>query len=277
VITDAEGVQFLQWCLPRIYLRWSGFRKVRRQVYKRINQRLLQLGLTSIGAYRVYLEDHPGEWATLDTLCWISISRFYRDVNVFQHLEREILPKLAELARTRGQGGELRCWSAGCCGGEEPYTVAIIWQQRLARRFPTLRLRIIATDIDSWAIHRAERACYHASSLKQLPGDWRAQAFVTIGEELYLKDEFRASVTFAVQDIRERAPEGVFHLILCRNLVFTYFDETLQKETMQNLTEKLAPGGALIVGKLESLPPGPWGLEPWSKQLGTYRKALMGC
>jgi chemotaxis protein methyltransferase CheR len=276
VITDAEGVQFLQWCLPRIYLRWSGFRKVRRQVYKHINQRLLELGLSTVGAYRVYLEDHPGEWATLDTLCWISISQFYRDPSVFQHLEHEILPQLAELVLARGDDGKLHCWSAGCSGGEEPYTVAIIWQQCLATRFPTLRLRIIATDIDSWAIHRAKRACYRASSLKQLSPEWTAHAFVTIGEESCLKDEFRGPVTFAVQDLRERAPEGVFQLILCRNLAFTYFDERLQKETMQKLTEKLAPGGALIVGKLESLPQGPWGLEPWSKQLGIYRKTLAG-
>ena len=273
VITDAEGVKFLQWCLPRLHLRWTGFRKVRRQVYKRINQRLAELGLTSVAAYRVYLEDHPDEWTTLDTLCWISISRFYRDQRVFQHLEREILPQLAELVLARGDDGELRCWSAGCCGGEEPYTVAIIWQQCLATRFPTLRLRIIATDIDSQAIHRAERACYRASSLKQLRPEWRAQAFVPMGEELCLKDAFRASVTFAVQDIRETSPEGLFQLIFCRNLVFTYFDETSQRDTLKRLAQGLTPGGALIIGNHESLAEGPWGLEPWSKRLGTYRKA----
>ena len=274
MITDPEGIEFLQWCLPRLRLRWPGFRKVRRQVYKRINRRLQELRLPTLDAYRDYLEDHPAEWATLDAFCWISISRFYRDDNVFEHLEREVLPQLAELALLRGGDGELRCWSAGCSGGEEPYTVSIIWQQCLATRFPTLRLRIIATDIDGQAIMRAERACYSPSSLKQLPPEWRAQAFEATGEELCLKDAFRTSVTFAVQDIRECSPEGLFHLILCRNLVFTYFDERLQKETMHVFTDKLAPGGALIAGKLESLPQGSWAFEPWSKRLGIYRKTL---
>jgi chemotaxis protein methyltransferase CheR len=110
--------------------------------------------------------------------------------------------------------------------------------------------------------------------MKDLPTEWRTQAFVTIGDELCLKDEYRAAVTFIVQDIRERAPEGLFHLILCRNLVFTYFDETLQRKTLQRISDKLASGGALIIGNLESLPDGPWGIQPWLTRLGVYRKAL---
>jgi chemotaxis protein methyltransferase CheR len=100
----------------------------------------------------------------------------------------------------------------------------------------------------------------------------RAHAFVTLDDALCLKDEYRAAIAFAVQDIRERSPEGRFHLILCRNLVFTYFDERSQIETLQRLTENLVPGGALIIGNLESLPKGPCPLETWSKSLAIYRK-----
>ncbi len=271
MITDSEGVQFLQWCLPRLRLRWPGFRKVRRQVYKRINRRLQQLQLPNIDTYRDYLEDHPAEWATLETSCWISISRFYRDRSVFQYLESDVLPQLAQCVAA-AQGQELRCWSAGCAGGEEPYTLAIIWKQSLASRYPMLQFRVVATDIDPQAIQRAQRACYHASSVKQLPVKWRDRAFHAIDDELCLKEEYRASVMFRVQDIRERAPEGTFHLILCRNLVFTYFDENLQREALQTLTRSLTSGGALIIGQLERLAEGSWGLEAWSKRLGAYRK-----
>ena len=246
---------------------------MRRQVYKRINRRLQELGLLSVAAYRVYLEDHSGEWPALDGLCRMGISRFYRDRNVFQHLEHEILPQLAQLVIARREG-EIRCWSAGCAGGEEPYTLAIIWRHRLTMQFPTLRLRIVATDIDSQAIRRAEGGCYRASSIKDLPTECRTQAFVTTADELCLKNEYRASVTFMVQDIREQGPEGLFHLILCRNLVFTYFDEALQRKTLQRLTDRLAPGGALVIGKIESLPDGFCGLQPWSTRLGVYRKSL---
>jgi chemotaxis protein methyltransferase CheR len=273
VITDPDGVQFLQWCLPQLKLRWPGFRKVRRQVLKRISRRLQELGLPSLEGYRAFLGDHPSEWATLDTFCRISVSRFYRDHHVFQFLENEILPRLASLVMDRGEI-ELRCWSAGCAGGEEPYTLAILWKQRLTLRFPMLDFRIVATDIDPQAIQRAQRGCYPWSSAKELPAEWRTQALVASGKELYLKDEYRASVTFLIQDLRESAPEGLFHLILCRNLVFTYFDEKLQRRATQRLTDRLVPGGALVIGKTESLPDGLWELEPWSPKLGAYRKVL---
>ncbi len=80
-------------------------------------------------------------------------------------------------------------------------------------------------------------------------------------------------VTFFVQDLRETAPDGPFHLILCRNIAFTYFDDALQKETLHTITERLVPGGALVIGALEALPGGVWGLEPWAKKLGVYRKS----
>jgi chemotaxis protein methyltransferase CheR len=255
-------------------LRWPGFRKVRRHVYKRLNRRLQELDLSGLDAYQAYLERHPAEWATLDTLCRIGLSRFYRDRSVFQHLETEVLPELAQLVLDQKENN-LLCWSAGCAGGEEPYTLAIIWTQRLALRYPTVGFRVIATDIDPQAIERAQRGCYHWGALKELPAEWRTQAFLDSGKELCLKDEYRAAVNFMVQDIRETKPQGAFHLILCRNLVFTYFDETSQQELLRTLTNKLVFGGALIIGKLETLPQGNWRIEPWSAHLGTYRKPFI--
>lgn len=68
--------------------------------------------------------------------------------------------------------------------------------------------------------------------------------------------------------MRETAPDGPFHLILCRNVAFTYFDDALQKETLHTITERLVPGGALVIGAREALPGGVWGLEPWARKLG---------
>src|SRR5574341_1404341 len=124
---DPDCVAFLQWVLPRLRLRWPGFRRVRRQVCKRLDRRLRELGLSGLPEYRSYLEAYPSEWAGLDRLCWISISRFYRDKAVFQCLEREVLPQLAERASAGGEG-EFRCWSVGCAAGEEAYTMAILWK-----------------------------------------------------------------------------------------------------------------------------------------------------
>ena len=222
-------------------------------------------------AYQVYLEDHEDEWKLLSSLCWMPISHFYRDRCVFQQLETVVLPRLAQLA-IGARDNAVRCWSSGCAGGEEPYSLAIVWQQRLALQFPALQLHLVATDVDPQAIQRAERGCYHWGSMKDLPAEWLAQGFVASGGEFCLKNEYRATVKFLVQDLRENVPDGLFHLILCRNLAFTYFDESLQRETLLKLLGKLVPGGALIIGKRESLPEGNWQIEPWLPSVGIYRK-----
>ena len=103
-MNDLDCVQFLQWALPMMRMRWPGFRKVRRQVCKRVDRRLRRLGLVDVTAYRAYLDDHPDEWSQLDQLCRIPISRFYRDRGVFDLLRDDVLPSLAAAARARDQG-----------------------------------------------------------------------------------------------------------------------------------------------------------------------------
>jgi chemotaxis protein methyltransferase CheR len=273
MIPDDEGIQFLQWCLPKLHLRWSGFRKVRRQVYKRLNRRCRDLGLSGVSAYRSYLESHPDEWFVLDACCRIFITCFYRDKGVFQFVERVVLPEVARLVVRNGEK-DIRCWSAGCASGEEPFTLTILWKERLGFQFPTLHFQVVATDVNPQMLHRAERSCYPASSVKDLPQEWLARAFLRSEAEFCLKPMYRQFVTFVRQDIRNEMPEGRFHLILCRNLAFTYFDDLLQREILQRLTEKLVPGGALIIGKLESFPNVASALTAWAKDLRVYRNPL---
>ena len=267
---DTEGVHFLQWCLPKLGLIWPGYRKVRRQVCKRIQRRLESLSLSALADYQRYLETHPEEWTVLDLSCWISISRFYRDKAVFEFLEHEVLPTLARQALTQGEC-VLRCWSIGCAGGEEPYSLSLLWKLKLHAEFPNVQLMILATDIDEQAVARSRRGCYPPSSLKDLPEDWRAQGFDHTAEDFCIKPEFREPVTLLAQDVRQATPEDRFHLILCRYLAFTYFDAPLQSDTLRRLAERLRVGGALLIGKDERLPDGEFGLAPWSEREGVYR------
>ncbi len=269
---DVEGVQFLQWCLPRLHLHWIGYRKVRRRVYKRISARLQSLELHSLADYRSYLEIHPEEWDILDSFCWIPISRFYRDKDVFEFLEQDVLPSLARQALAQSES-VLRCWSIGCAAGEEPYSLSLLWKLKLQARFPTVQLIILATDIDDQAIARAQQGCYPPSSLRDLPEGWRTQGFDHTAEGSCIKTEFRKSVTLLVQDIRQAVPEETFHLVMCRYSVFTYFDAPLQSKTLQQFAGRMLRGGALVVGKNETLPNGEFELAPWSEKEGVYRRA----
>jgi len=270
-IEDSEGIRFLQWCLPRLGLRWPGFRKVRRRVYKRMTRRIQELGLSDLSAYRSHLDTHADEWGVFDGFCRIPISRFYRDRGVFQYLEEEVLPELGALAVHRGET-ELGCWSIGCAAGEEAYTVAIVWRLGPGLRLPDLHLSILATDIDPENLARARRGCYARSSLKDLPPAYLEQAFVPTGREWCVGEVYRDGVTFVEQDIRQAAPPGPFDLILCRYVAFTYFDEARQRNALRTIVERLAAGGALVVGRGEALPDLGPELEVWSASSCTYRR-----
>jgi len=270
---DSECITFLQTCLPRLRLLWPGFRKVRGQVCKRLGRRLGELGLPDLRTYQDYLEGHAGEWERLDALCRITISRFYRDCGVFDSLRTEILPELAEMAAETG-AQEVSCWCAGCCSGEEAYTLQILWKievlPRLVKRLP---LRILATDLDAGVLERARQGVYPGGSLADLPGKLIAAAFSPSGDFYSVRDAFREDIEFVRQDIRRALPAGTFSLILCRNLVLTYFAEDLQREILDRILEKLAPGRILVVGIHESLPRGLTTLTPYDKTAGIYRKA----
>jgi chemotaxis protein methyltransferase CheR len=251
-MSDAECVAFLQWALPRLGLRWQGFRKVRRQVCRRITQRIAELGLSEADAYRAHLESDVREWDVLAGLCRVTISRFWRDRAVWEGLRDEVLPEL---------GSAVTAWSAGCASGEEPYSLV------LAAAEAPVEIHVVATDIDSALLERARQASYPESSLRELPDDLRARAF----EDGRLRPEYRESVELLRHDVRDGAPGGPFDLALCRNLVFTYFADELQREVGGHLARSLRAGGALVIGSHEALPEGLDTLEPWPAARGVYR------
>lgn len=251
---DVDCVQFLQWVLPRLRMRWPGFRKVRRQVCKRIDRRLRELRLANLSAYRDYLNHQSREWLVLDGLCRISISRFYRDRRVFDLIRNEALPQLAAAAKARGDSN-IRGWSAGCASGEEVYTLKMVWEFDVQQRFPGISLQIVATDADPQMLRRAQCGCYTPSSVKDVPEEWMQLAFSISGEELQVGDLLRGGIEILRQDIRREQPAGPFDLVCCRHLVFTYFDEKLQEEVLARMMAQLRPDGILVIGKQEQLPP----------------------
>jgi chemotaxis protein methyltransferase CheR len=265
-VTDADCVAFLQWVLPRLGLRWAGYRKVRRRVCKRVARRARELGLAGARAYRERLEADPAEWRALADLCPVAVSRFYRDREVFDGLGAEVLPALARGA------ARFECWSAGCASGEEPYTLALLWRLRLAARFPGVVFRVLGTDIDARLLERARAACYGARSLADLPAGWRERAFEPRGRLWRLRDEYRAPVELARQDLLVQAPERRFDLVLCRNLAFTYFDDEGARRALERIASGLRPGGALVIGLHEPLPAPGAGFEPWPGCRATWRR-----
>lgn len=249
---DEDCTRFLQDILPRLHLRWRGYRKVRGMLCKRLRRRMRELGTEDFAAYRDYIVEHPHELESIDSFCWIPISRFYRDRDVFDTLKVEILPTLARSA-IEDKRDTLRIWCAGCASGEEVYTLALMWKLALEESFGGLKADILGTDAEPVMLQRAENGCYRPSSLRELPETWRVAAFEEKDELLCVRAEFRTITLFEFGDIRRALPQGPFDLILCRYMAFTYFDEPLQEEIAAALTARLIPGGYLAIGKHEAI------------------------
>lgn len=234
--------------------RWAGFRRVRGQVCKRVERRLRELGIGDLLAYRTYLSDHAEEWQELDNLCRITISRFCRDQQVFRTLVTEVLPRLARQAEADGLAA-VKVWSAGCGAGEEPYSLGILAHEHHAPLMARVPVRILATDSDAHQLTRARAAVYPASSLREVPPDLRQRAFEAVEANTFrLRARYRYEVEFRRQDLRRKMPASSFHLILCRNMAFTYFDPHLQERILAGLVGRLRTGGYLVVGSHEQQP-----------------------
>lgn len=244
--------QFLQWALPRLRLRPEGYRKVRRQVCRKIQARIAELNLSGYEAYRRYLESHPAEWQELDKLSRITISRFFRDYQSWEMLAGEILPLQAKHAGAEKR--PVRCWSAGCASGEEPYSLALLWRYHFESEYPGQSIEIIATDIDGHMLQRASLACYPGGNVRDVPKHLLAQYFRKEDGLFCLDQKIKNMVTFQQQDIRIAMPDGPFDIVFCKNLVAMYFAKGNALDCFREITERLVNGGFLLTGNHEPFP-----------------------
>ena len=262
---------FLKWSLPKMDLRPEGYRKVRGQVCKRIRRRKKELGLESFGDYRAWLEKNPEEWKVLDEMTRITISRFFRDKNAWEELGERLLPET--IRESEDDRPMLRCWSADCASGEEPYSLSILWKEKISPAFPGASLEILATDAGPDILKRARHACYTRGSLREMPEKWREKAFYRKDLFYCLSEPYREPVTFYLQDIRKEMPEGNFDLVFCKNLVAMYFSRELAPPIFNSISTRMKKGAYLVLGNHEEID-----LEEvrdirmFSKGMNLYRK-----
>lgn len=268
ISSSFDCAAFLRWALPVLGYRWQGFRRVRRQVCKRIGRRLRELHLGDLEAYRQRLGTDPEEWRVLDRFCRISVSRFGRDWQVFERLGSKVLPELVQGARQRGNTG-IEAWCAGCARGEEAYSLNAVWRLMVAVGCSDLSFSILATDIDEGQLERAQQGLFGRGSLKELPADWTESLFEPAGSLYSIRPAFRQNIRFVRHDVRSPPPRTGFDLVLCRNLVLTYFDAATRARALEQLTGALRPGGALVIGMREELPRSFGRQSPWNEDDST--------
>jgi chemotaxis methyl-accepting protein methylase len=186
--------EFLKTTLPQLGLRWRRFN--RKSIRKRIIGRLQELNLHSLGEYHAYLLNNKEERRHLTTLLTVTISRFWRNADLFEALETTWLPSI--LARLSA-GEPLRIWSVGCASGEEPYSLLILWEERFADSDHELRL--LASDSDSRCLERALLGHYPASSFREMPIHLRQKYCTNEGGTFSLPHDFPNKITLVEHNL----------------------------------------------------------------------------
>ncbi len=254
---------------------WRKFR--RRSARHHLDSRLGQLGLPDYGEYLEYLRRDRNEVQRLPDLMRVTVSRFFRESVCWRELSEEVLPALLA---SMPAGKPLRAWSAGCCNGEEPYTLAMCFETLGSQVHPekvsgASRIEILATDIDDDVLARAHEGCYQKSSLREIPPELISRFFDLDpqGRGLCLDERAKARVDFQRRNLMEDLPPTGMDLVLCRYLAFTYYRGARRARAAAKLHDSLNPGGALMIGCKERLLPTETGLfEPWPRTRAILRR-----
>lgn len=240
--------EFLKEVAPCLGLQWRPFQ--RRGVKRKVERRIIELGLSRFDEYLLKIQKDHEEKSHLSKILTVTISRFFRDKEVFDTFETSVLPAIL---KNRGNGG-LNVWSIGCAGGEEPYSVSLLCKEKFEKDFPEVRLSILATDIDEKMLRRAEEGRYKKSSLRETPQEVLENFFKKEDGIFILNPSVRKSVEFKRHNILREEPFPGMDIIFCRNLAFTYFSKASQVEVLKKISSSLNEKGYLVIGKDESLP-----------------------
>ncbi|MEZ5996974.1 MAG: protein-glutamate O-methyltransferase [Hyphomonadaceae bacterium] len=222
-------------------------------VYSRLAKRLRKLGLPDFDAYCEFIEtpDGAGERNEMIAALTTNVTRFFREPHHFDHLRKNVAPRLMETARS---GGRVRLWSAACSSGEEPYSMALT----LLDVFPDAArydVRILATDIDPNMVAKAKLAIYRDEAVSPIASGLR-ERFLSrepdAAEKVWrVKDEVRSLITFKELNLNGNWPmQGRFDVIFCRNVVI-YFEEPTQIALWNRFKNILTPEGRLYIGHSE--------------------------
>ena len=259
---------FVEQACPGLDLAWRKYR--RRAARHGVLARMRELGLPDYRAYLDLVHRDPREAAGLADRMRITVTRFFRERERWDVLVERVLPDLVAALGTRGT---LRAWSAGCCGGEEPYTLAMLWLDRVAPRVPGASIEIIATDIDEPSLERARSGLYSAGSLREVPADVRQRWFSRDGAAWRIAEPVRRLVRLENRNLMSDPPPSGMDLVLCRYLAFTYFLGDRRHAAAERLSTALRPGRALMIGRKEGLSPRELALfEPWPHAPGVFRR-----
>ncbi len=232
-------------------IKLSDVKKILMQ--SRLIKRLRDLKLDNFTEYHDYLiQNYEKEKINFINAITTNKTDFFRENDHFEFMKSKILPEFMNKKEK-----ELRIWSAGCSTGEEPYTIAITLFEYFNGKVAP-ELLILATDIDTQVLDKAQEGRYSAEHLAEVDPKYLKNYFIhgesDRGDFYTVKDNLKQIVYFRRLNLlsEEYPMKQKFDIIFCRNVII-YFDRETQKKLFEQYHKYLKDDGYLLIGHSENI------------------------
>ena len=227
----------------------ADFRYYKRTTFeRRLRRRMALQKLYRLEDYIQYLQENTHEINALYQDVLITVTRFFRDPEVFEGLKEALFPALLQ---DKTVDSTIRIWVPGCATGEECYSLALCLFSFLANQPVKPAIQIFGTDLNEEIIEKARTGIYPSSAIADVPEQYHHFFGGTEGH-YQISKAVRELCIFARQDLISDPPFSNIDLVSCRN-VLIYFTRPLQKRVLSIFHYSLSPGKFLILGSAESV------------------------
>lgn len=249
---EVENLE-VELLLEAIYRRHGyDFRGYARDVMsRRLSVARLKVGASSLGELQHRLLVDEQLFRVVLAQLTVRVSDIYRDPEFWLALRQRVVPTLRTYPT-------LKLWLAGCAGGEEVYSMAILLEEEGL----TERSIIYATDLSSDGLIEAKYGEYAEARLatfdanyRRAGGKRRFEDYCTVAYDcLAMHSSLRRNVVFFEHNLVSDYSPGQMNVVFCRN-VLIYFDASTRQQTLELFRGCLHPSGYLCLGMSEALPP----------------------
>lgn len=234
-----DFTEFHNWIYKEFNLNLNAYKP--EQLNRRISSLMSRRGINSLEEYKkVLLKSEEEKEKFLDFIT-INVTEFFRNPDLFFELQK----KIKEYAL---KNSNLKIWSAACSIGCEPYSIGML----INEISPSIKVKILATDIDTNILKRATNGEYIDVEMKNISETFKNKYFNYLNDKYVIDRKIRSMVTFKRHDLILDRYESDFDLIVCRNVII-YFKNETKKEIFKKFSESLKKDGLLFIGATESI------------------------
>jgi two-component system CheB/CheR fusion protein len=226
---------------------FSGYKK--NTIKRRIKRRMVLQKMEKLAQYLRYLRGNSAELQELYQDFLIHVTGFFRDPEVYQVLNRKVLPVLL---KNRPADSPLRIWVPGCSTGEEAYSIAICALEWLGAAQSNVPIQLFGTDISEAAIEKARHGTYPESIRAGISPERLRRFFTPVPEGYRVNKLIRDMCIFARHNVLQNPPFSRLDIISCRNLLI-YLEGAAQKMVIPIFAYSLRTPGFLVLGPAENL------------------------